>query len=45
MGFQWNSSKLLIPGKDDSDESNENNSTISSGFKMSQSINQLYLEW
>jgi len=30
MIFQWNS---LNPGKDDSEESNENNSNISSGFK------------
>jgi len=33
MGFQWNSSKHLIPDKDDSEESSDNNSNISFDFK------------
>jgi len=33
MRFHWNSSKALIPDKDDSKESSENNSNILSDFK------------
>jgi len=45
MVFQWKFFKALIPCKDDSVESSENISNISSGFKCSQSHNQSYLEW
>jgi len=37
--------KALIPCKNDSEGSSNNNSNISSDLKMSQSLNQLYLEW
>ena len=38
MVFQWNSAKALISGKDDLEESSENNRNVSSGFKCLKAI-------